>query len=527
MILVQNEYFSITETEETLFIQVFKLGFSIRDFQIIMEKYPRIAITKFLVLREALENGTSEEIEFGKLKSKINLTISSDYLEAKIHISLEQHLYETTKQAVNEEILQLLKEKGITYGILYDVINKELKTQKDIIVAKGVLPKDGTDAIVAYLEMPEKQPALHEDGRTNYYDMNLFKYIHKGDWLGEKQAASPGVQGMNIKGERLPGKQGKDKQLRFDESSVEATQRGDKIILLAKTDGALQIKEGRIGVVKHLIISGDIGNETGNIDFDGSVTVKGTIEDGFSVVAEHDISILGEMGLGAVDKVYSKSGSIYVKGGISGKGKSLIEARGGSVFVKYVNACTIKAKDTIDIGYYALDSELEGGSIFVQAKHGRTIGGTIRAKTKVSLRMVGNIYEKETYINVEGFDRKTIKKKLDDLLVKYKELLIKAEQNERELRVYENTLTQFGRIKSQEDYKSYHKIHQVVIDEIYSLEEQRKELLNILSSKGEGQVTIYEKAYPRTLLQIKNIQKRIKHITTGTFYAQDNQMMFD
>ncbi len=526
MILVQNEYFAITQASQILFIQVAKQGFSIREFQIIMEKYPAIVITKFLVLRESLECATNEKIEFGRLKPPIEIYISPDNLEAKITINLDRETYAATKEAVKQDVLQLLKENKVVHGILYDVINKELQAQKQIVVAKGLLPKEGTDASVSYLELSEAKPTLHDDGRTNYYDMNLFTYIHKGDWLGEKNFAKTGANGMNIKGEVLPGKPGKDKILRFDQHSVDAIEKSNKTLLIAKFDGALQMKEGKIGVVNHLVIDKNVGNETGNIDFDGYVTVNGTVENGFSITAKQDISILSNIGVGAAERICSRFGNVYIKGGISGKGKCIVEA-GGSVFIKYANACTIKAQDTIDIGYYSLDSDLEADNILVQAKNGRTIGGTIRAKTKVSLRMVGNIYEKETYINVEGFDRKAIKKQLDQLLLTYKELLVKAEQNERELKVYEMTLVQFGRTKSDEDYMSYQNIHQDLINEIYKLEEERQGFLKTLSSKGEGEVTIYDKAYPRTLLQIKNLQKRLNKVTTGTFYAQDNKLMFD
>jgi len=526
MILVQNEYFTITEVEQKLFIQVFKTGFSIGDFQVIMEKYPRIAITRFLTLKEALECPADKIIEFGTLKSKMELFISTDNLEAKINIHLDKETFEATQQLVKEEILQLLKDNDVIYGILYDVIYNELKPKRDIIVAKGILPKPGMDAHITYLELPEKKPTLNSDGRTNYYDMNLFKYVHKGDWLGEKVFMKAGKEGMNLKGEVLPGKSGRDKPLRFDKNSVEIIEKKDKIILLAKNDGALQKKSEKVGVVNHLVIPSNVGLKTGNINFDGYVTIHGTVEDGFSVIANNDISILSNMGIGAVEKIHSKFGNIYIKGGVSGKGKSIIEA-GGSVFIKYANTCTIKANNTIDIGYYALDSDLEADTIFVQAKNGRTIGGTIRAKTKVSLRMVGNVYEKETYINVEGFDRREMKKKLDTLLVSYKELLIQVEQNERELKLYETTLIQFGRTRSDEDYESYKRVNQQLIDKIYILEEERQKLVNTLLSKGEGEVTIYDKAYPRTLLQIKNLQKRIKKVTTGTFYAQDNELLFN
>ncbi|MFZ5966224.1 MAG: DUF342 domain-containing protein [Bacillota bacterium] len=526
MVLVQNEYFSITEKDEKLLIHTFSPGFSIRDFQAIIEKYPRIAISNFLMLKKALEQPTNGAVEFGRLKPKLDLNVTPDNLEGKIYINLTKEEFEANKVGVINEVLKILEDKKITYGILYDVINKELEVQKDIVVARGKLPAPGTDASVIYLELPEMKPTIREDGSTDYYEMNLFRYVKKGDWLGEKVLPGPGEPGMNIKGEVLPPKSGKDKNLRFDANSVDSVTEGDRVLMRAKFDGALQVKEGKIGVVDHLIIHTDVSYETGNINFQGYVTIHGIVEDGFSVTADKDISILGDMGIGAVEKIVSRKGNIYIKGGVSGKGKAVIEA-GQSVFVKYANACIIKAQDSISIGYYALDSYLEADSILVEAKNGRTIGGNIQAKSKVLLRTVGNVYEKKTSIQVQGFDRKAVKKELDDLLVAYKQLLEEAERNDRELKIYETTLTNSGEIKSTEDYIRYHKAHEDILDQIYVLEEQRKNLTRVLSSKGEGEVSIYEKAYPQTFLQIKNIQKRIKEITSGSFYAVDNKLMFD
>jgi uncharacterized protein (DUF342 family) len=526
MVLFKNEHLSITEKDEKLFITTFSAAFSIRDFQAIIQMHPRIAIHNFLGLKQALEQTTNKPIEFGRLKAKIDLHVTPDNLEAKIYINLAIDEFEAEREGVINEVLKLLEDKKITYGILYDVINKDLVAQKDIVIARGKLPTHGWDASVKYLELPEMKPTIREDGSTDYYEMNLFRYVKKGDWLGEKVLPGPGEPGMNIKGEVLPTKSGKDRSLRIDTKSVESVTEGDRVLMKAKFDGALQIKEGKIGVVDHLILHTDVGYETGNINFQGYVTIHGTVEDGFSVVADKDISILGDMGVGAVEKIVSKKGNIYIKGGVSGKGKALVEA-GQSVFIKYANACTIKAQESISIGYYALDSYLEADSILVEAKNGRMIGGSIQAISKVSLRTVGNVYEKKTSIQVQGFDRKAIKKELDDLLVAYKNLLEEAERTDRELKIYEMTLSNSGEIKTTKEYIGYHKAHEDVIDQIYALEEQRKNLTRVLSSKGEGEVSIYEKAYPQTFLEIKNIQKRIKEITSGTFYALDNKMMFD
>ena len=62
---------------------------------------------------------------------------------------------------------------------------------------------------------------------------------------------------------------------------------------------------------------------------------------------------------------------------------------------------------------------------------------------------------------------------------------------------------------------------------VYNLELKRKALMNYLATKGEGQVSISQKAYPHTLLQIKAFQKKLEKITTGTFYAIGKTLHFE
>ncbi|AOT69429.1 DUF342 domain-containing protein [Geosporobacter ferrireducens] len=524
--LMQNEFFSISERDGKLYITPFGTGFPIRDFQRIIEAYPRIHVTNFLALKKALEEPGKNAVEFGKLKPQIDITISPDNLEAKIHINLTAEEFEEHKEQVVKELLELLEKNKIVYGILYDVINKDLSVKTDIVIARGVLPKSGADASINYLDLPEKRPKITDDGSVDYYEMNLFRHVEKGERLGEKVLPRAGEPGMNIKGDILPAKAGNDRTLRFDKESVEVLEVEGRVLLLAKITGALQVKEGKIGVVDHLIIHGNIGYETGNINFKGYVTIEGIVEDGFSVQAGKDISILGDIGIGAVEKIVSNEGSIYIKGGISGKGKTYIEAR-QNVFTKYANNCTIKAGDTISIGYYTVDSQLEADNIVIEAKNGRTIGGSIEAKTKVALRTVGNIYDKKTYVKVYGFDRKAMKQELDKLLMNYKKLLEQAEKNERELKIYETALSSTDEIRNTEEYIRFYKNHEELLHKIFLLEEERKSLMRMLTSKGDGEISIFEKAYPQTFLEIKNIQKRIKEVTTGTFYAVDNQLIFD
>jgi len=73
-----------------------------------------------------------------------------------------------------------------------------------------------------------------------------------------------------------------------------------KVVLYSKIDGAVHYDGNKISVSNHLEIDGDVDFKTGNIIFDGYVTIKGTVTDGFYVEATKDIEINSPLGLGNV-----------------------------------------------------------------------------------------------------------------------------------------------------------------------------------------------------------------------------------
>ncbi|WP_099188919.1 DUF342 domain-containing protein [Tepidibacter mesophilus] len=523
MYIIQNEFFDIFEDNDKVYIKTKKQGFDISNFSALLTSHPQISITYFLNLKNALENNLDDNIEIGVLKPKIELNVSPDDSEAYFKLNISQDEFKNNKQQIVQSILSELESNNIVHGVIYTVLDEDIKTQENILIAKSTPAVNGQDAIIKYLDLPDKKPDVREDGSTNYYEMNLIYEINKNDYLGEKIPATEGIDGLNIKGNVIPSKPGKDKRLSYDRKTVAEFDEDSKIVLRSLTHGALSHNHGKVSVIKHLVIDSDVGYETGNIFFDGSVTIKGTVCDDFKVIATEDISIDSIMGIGAAEKIVSTNGDIYIKGGVCGKGKTLIHSK-KSVFVKYANSCTIIAEDTINIGFYSLDSTLESKSILLNPEKGRIIGGKISAYAKIVTGAIGNTSERKTIINVKGFDRKKIKHELDELLIKYKNCLLEVEKNKKEMKVFEGRVENFAELIKIKEYEYYYNIHEKLMEELSDLEQRRKYLSDYLHSKGEGEVSILKNAYPQTFLEIKNLQKIITKKTSGTFYAQDNTL---
>ena len=71
-------------------------------------------------------------------------------------------------------------------------------------------------------------------------------------------------------------------------------------------------------------VAGNVGYGTGNIDFTGSVQVRGDVENGFTVKAAGDIFIYGNVDGGFL---YA-DGNITVNGRIIGQDKTIVQCKG-------------------------------------------------------------------------------------------------------------------------------------------------------------------------------------------------------
>ena len=523
--LFRNEFFTLSVGDVHVYIQVFAQGFNMKDMNGIIARDPRIKLTNFGLLNKSIQEASNEQAIIGGYRPKVDLEISRDEMTAFIRVYQTQAEVDVQGKELVNEIMEVLKDNGINTGLKRDIFEASIIANQKIVVAEGVAPINGDDAIVKYYEASQRKPESKKDGSVNHYELNLIDQVHKEDWLGEKIPATLGKPGVSVRGEEIPPKEGKDKKIKFDPKTVESVEQAGKEVLKAKVDGAVRFRDGKIGVDNHLIIKQEVGYSTGNVDFDGYVTVDGTVKDGFSVIATQDIVINGDMGVGACDKIHSKKGSVFIKGGISGKGTAQVIA-GKDIFVKFSNETYLEAGLSINVGFYAIDSTLKAKKINVNPNGGRVIGGEILAEHQIIAGTIGNKFEKKTVVNVKGFERGDVKQQLDNILVRYKELIKEADTIRRQLDVFESHMAKLDE-KALYTYKMMTMQYEGILDTAVALNDKVTELQEVLKTRGEGEVKISNAMYPKTFMEIKNLQKRVTELSTGSFYVKDSSMHFD
>jgi uncharacterized protein len=524
MLLEENEYIVLEENNNCVYLTVVKKGFSMLSLTPIISRFPRITLTNFKGLKEAVTKGVSEKIQIGDWKPEIEWMVSEDKMKASIKMNCSAENLVDNYAVYVGEILNGLKQQRISEGIDFAMLHKNLVPCKEITIARGAPPVDGEDSKITYYKLSERKPNIREDGKADFYDMNFLDEVKKGDWLGEKLPPTDGTPGKTITGESVMAKKGKELLLNYDRRTVAAVKEEGKVVLRALIDGVVEYQSGKILIEDHLSIN-DVGIETGNIEFEGSVTIRGTVMDGFSVSASKDISIQGEFAVTGIGQIVARKGDIYIRGGIFGKNKSRVKA-GRNIFVKHANECFLEAGENIYIGYYSLGSHLKAKNIVADERKGKLIGGVIEATGMVKAAVIGNRLERKTVIHVTGFDREEVKRELHQVLLSYKEKMRQLEKinstiGKLDELLYEMNSTEFNQ------YELAKNQFETIMADIMVYEDRRRSLTEMLDIKGEGEVAIGTEAFPETLLQIKSRGKKLNQITKGIFYVKQNHLHFE
>lgn len=522
-IVYSSEFIKIIQKEENFYIESYKTGMTVNQFNDIISRHSNIKITSFMAIKNAILFAPKPIEKFGELKERITIEVSSDELKAYVKLSVsENEFVGDAKLKLIKEIMDRLKAEGINFGIRSDVLVSELCNNKQILVAEGIAAENGEDSAIKMYELKEVKPEVKEDGKVDHYELSLINRVKIGDWLGERKDPTLGIPGRSIKGMVIQSVPGKKYPIEYDRVSVGEEYKNGVTTLYALRNGAVHYDGDKISVSNHLEILGDVDFKVGNIDFDGYLTVKGTVDDNFTVEATKDIEILGEYGIGSVREVISSQGSISIKGGIAGKNKAVIKSK-RNLYTKFVSDATIVCEGSVHIGLYCINSNITAKEIILDSPKGQIIGGNIQAEIKVVSPVVGSPNENKTVITVKGFSRNDLKVTLETLISEIENLKNDMSKVKQEIAGFNNktnlTAEQNNRYKcSQTEFFN-------IKDKIKGLENDRKMIVNALRTKGEGEIIIMKKAYPGVILEIKNVTKKIDdQVINASFFIQDGEI---
>ncbi|MDR0551213.1 MAG: FapA family protein, partial [Spirochaetaceae bacterium] len=289
-----------------------------------------------------------------------------------------------------EDIKRAMQTKNVIAGIneilLQTIADRPLFREK-ICIAKGINPVNGLHSYIQYFfEVEHNKIRFHEtnDGKIDFKSMNIIQNVTENQTLAVWNPAEPGKDGTTVTGRVLLAESGKNTPLEIG-SNVHVAEDGHTV--LASISGQVVLINGKINVEPVLEVDGDVGLKTGNVEFNGTVFIKGNVIEGFTVKASGNIEING-----TVDKsTLIAQGDIIVKQGIYGKEDMLVQS-GRSLWAKFIENATVKAGDMVVVSDGIINSNVDAEKrILCQGKRACIVGGRLRASEEINCKTLGSV----------------------------------------------------------------------------------------------------------------------------------------
>jgi uncharacterized protein (DUF342 family) len=258
--------------------------------------------------------------------------------------------------------------------------------REEYLVAVGTPATPGEDG---WLEnhyeqiLTQTQPKIMDDGSVNYKELNLIRITNRGDILVTAHPAKDGVDGVNVYGNPIPFPKVKPAPpLPIGKNTVISP---DGLHLITDISGMIVPGDRKLNIAPNYEVKENVDNSTGNITFNGAVTVRGNVLTGFSIKAAGDIDIYGV----CEGATLISDANIMLGNGVQGMDKATIIAA-GNVTAKFLDGCTVKTGGDV-IADSIIKSQITcDGSVILTGKNGLLMGGHTIVGKKLRARTIGS-----------------------------------------------------------------------------------------------------------------------------------------
>ncbi len=482
----------------------------------------RIEDVDISVIEEALNSKDKIEFKIAPkqeevlLDAELNIDFSNDGLCAFITLVPPFGGKDLSIDAAFEKIYEHIK-YGLNVNLVKKIINERNYNNRTLI-AEGEKPIDGEDGYIKYL-FPVKidtTPRILEDGSVDFRNLDIIHNVRAGDILAELFMPTDEKQGITVHGHTIEGKKGKKIEFRYGKNVI-VSEDGKKLI--AEKDGQVSIQDNKVIVKEIYEVKGNIDNSTGNINFNGSIKIKGNVLTGFEVNVDGDVDIEGVVEGAKI----SSLGNILLKRGIQGYNKGRLISK-GTIVARYIENSFLEADSDI-ISDAIMHSEVfSNGSIKVTGKKGLIVGGVCKAAIEIVAKTIGSTMATTTILEV-GVD--------PNLRAKFETTKTKVEETESNIEKFDKSIVLFARLSkngelTKEKEETLNKIIQARSILIRSLDSQKQELSYItkqIELLSRGRIKAENVIYPGVKIVIGNstmfIRDEIKHCT---LYRENNEI---
>ncbi|MGY6268446.1 DUF342 domain-containing protein [Achromobacter denitrificans] len=320
---------------------------------------------------------------------------------ARMSALLTLHPPKGGKPVALEAVRQSLADQGIVHGVLERDLAEAVAQGKreTVMVAQGTPPTRGTPTRFESLldRLKPRGEDIDELAQVDYRDLGNLLLVSPGTPLMRRVPPLPGVDGTDVLGQPVLPEEMPDTPFAKELAGVEIDPE-DPLLLRAAIAGTPSLVSH--GVQVNPMVEVDAVNlSTGNINFEGSLQVRGDISATMEVRVTGDVVVNGTMEAALVEA----GGSVTVKGGIIGTAEALQDAAaaartarvvcGGALRAKFIANAIISAGQDVEVEREIRQCNIAaGGSINVgppNTQQSAIVGGQIRALTAVRAGTIG------------------------------------------------------------------------------------------------------------------------------------------
>ncbi|GAA0298586.1 hypothetical protein GGQ92_000231 [Gracilibacillus halotolerans] len=330
-------------------------------------------------------------------EQNFKIIIGENGMKAELVLIDPESAFELDQEAIEVEIEKL----NIVHGLKewqQEDWREDLASNHKVLIAEGTPPVNGENGkFIRKINVPSM---VSVDEKSSFRDVTVIPVVTTGELLGEIIPPTNGTDGRNILGNTLKAKPGKRVNIKAGKNVAYHEEIGT---FTSTLNGQVSYLDNSIHVFPVYEVNDDLSLSTGNINFIGSVVIKGDVPSGFEVKADGDITIYGTVEASKLES----NGNIFVSEGIAGMEKGYVTAK-GDIETGYINQSYVEAGQRIRVKKAIMHSTCiaQNGVI---CENGSIIGGSTSTGNIVDVKNIGNVASTKTEV-VFGAHKKKLEK---------------------------------------------------------------------------------------------------------------------
>lgn len=417
-----------------------------------------------------------------------------------------------------KDFRNLIEQQGVTSGIIESNLEILLKGRiycTDVLIAKATMPVQGKDASITYHFNVDKtcKPAMSEDGSVDFHKLDMIENVSEGQLLATLTPADFGVPGVDVTGVPIKPRKVENRILKHGKN-IHLSE--DKLEMYSEVSGNVTLVNDTVFVSNLYEVPADVGASTGDIEYDGSILVKGNVLTGYTLKASGDITVNGVVEGASL----TAGGKIVLKRGVQGMGKANMEAE-GDVISNFIESANVNSGGKIITDAIMHSQIMARDDVMVHGKRGLIAGGRVQTKTRIEAKTVGSSMGTTTELEV-GIDP-SVTEKYHAIEKEMETLANEKDSLMQNLMILKKRLDMVGKL-DEEKMKSMKETGNRIqaIDTVMEEKSAEYERLGAeLGKQGDGKIIVENIVYPGVKLTISSVSTYIHTETQHSAFVRD------